>query len=237
MSLERKGLSMPLVLAMVKKQSTQSLMEEKHFWLCDDEQLLFEELHSPKKQSSFLLGRYSAKLGISRFLGDPDLLRCSVCRGALGQPVVKSDLRDVPEISMSHSGPYGASLVFPAGQQFGLDLECIHDRGSRSEAILSRLTDHEFRLLKQIGLDEKESDLLYIIWTMKEALSKVLRCGLTLPFKALELKTLERKGDYLHGNFTHFTQYRALGEAHGELALSMVFPWKSQIFLADGSLL
>jgi len=213
------------------KSCPELLEEDCQLWLNPAEIDLLEEITAPRKKRSYLLGRYAAKLGLSRYLQDPDLLTCSVERGALGQPLVKSQRMEVPEISLSHSGNHGACLVFPAGQQFGLDLEEIKPKGNRSAAIETHLTEKEQKLYARWKDTVGEVELLYLIWTVKEALSKVLRCGLTLPFEALGLDSLEWKEGVLHSRFTHFIQYRGISEWKDNMALSLVFPWKSRILL------
>lgn len=230
-------MSYPLILSHLHKSRPELLEDSCSLWLNPSEQELLDEITAPRKKRSYLLGRYAAKLGLSRYLQDSDLLCCSVERGALGQPVVKSTLLDVPEVSLSHSGNHGACIVFPAGQQFALDLEEIKPKGNRSAAIEKHLTEKEKELYTRLKEEVGEVELLYLIWTVKEALSKVLRCGLTLPFEALGLDSLEWKEGILHSRFTHFTQYRGIGEWKENMALSLVFPWKSKIIVNQDQVL
>ncbi|MDA3850672.1 MAG: 4'-phosphopantetheinyl transferase superfamily protein [Spirochaetaceae bacterium] len=237
LTLSRNNEKYPLYLSLIRKARPLDLQNQSHLWLNDDEITILEDIKSDKKRSSFLLGRYSVKLGIAKFLGDQDLLGSSVIRGALGQPVVRCPQWDAPEVSIAHSSDSAAALVFPSGQQLGVDLEHIHSRESRIETLNKKLTPGEHRLMGQLESPIEQKDLLYMLWAMKEALSKVLRCGLTLPFEALELKSLLWDQGYLQGRFTHFTQYRSLAEASEDRALALVLPWKSSIIKESGEIL
>lgn len=235
LEIERMGSRHPLVYALIRKKHPLDLEEDCFHWLNPDELEILEELSSPKKRGSFLLGRYTAKLSLASFLHNRDMLSCSVTRGVLGQPVVQSDIREVPEISLAHSGQYGASICFPPGHQFGLDVEEIRSAPTRIAAISSKMTEKERSLLEELKEQVSEEKLYYLIWTLKEALSKVLRCGLTLPLEALELRDLEWKEDQLLGRFTHFTQYRGFSQCSDDLAIALVFPWKSRIVIPEGA--
>lgn len=234
LEIDRMGEKFPLVFTLLKRANPLDLEKDCSLWLNPEEQEILDQLTSPKKRASFLLGRYTSKLSLSTFLKTRDLLCCSVIRGVLGQPVVQSDLRETPEISLAHSGSFGASICFPAGHQFAVDLEEIRNQPSRISAISSKMTMKEKALLQTLAASIPEEKLYYQIWTLKEALSKVLRCGLTLPLEALELKSLEWKEGQLAGRFTHFTQYRGVSQFSDELAISLVFPWKSRIFTPEG---
>lgn len=230
--LQRQGEFHPLVMIILKKD-VKRLLEDRTFWLTQEEEELYGDLVSDKKRRAFILGRYAAKLGLSRFTGNSSLTDFAVLRGALGQPLVCSSLWETPELSISHSASCGACLVYPPGHQFAMDLEEIRHRSSRLDAIASRLTKKERALLDSIDKSGDSAEHLYLLWTMKEALSKVLRCGLTLPVQALELAKLQVKDGLFHGRFTHFSQYRVIAQAKDGFALAIVFPWKSRVYLDD----
>jgi len=63
------------------------------------------------------------------------------------------------------------------------------------------------------------------VWTMKEALSKALRCGLTVPLNLLEVRAavLQRDGS-LRSEFSNFSQYKCQTWVVSPCVLSIALP-------------
>jgi phosphopantetheinyl transferase len=193
-----------------------------------DDNKHYNELINPEKRKEFLAGRKAIKKALET-MGFSDSDDIEVHRGVFGYPLLKGLVKDLPEVSVAHSSGLAAVLVFPAGQQMALDLEIIRvDRVSRIKAIRSVLTVDE---LRRIDDDQDMAAIpLYTLWSQKEALSKALKCGLTIPFPLLETMDPVYHGDWSEVHFRNFFQYRAITVLPGRnYALSLAMPRKTRI--------
>lgn len=80
-----------------------------------------------------------------------------------------------------------------------------------------------------VALTESETGACTLVWTAKEALSKALKCGLTIPFELLAVDRLERGSAYISGQFRNFGQYKFQTWRHGGVALTLVLPLRSEL--------
>lgn len=185
---------------------------------------IYGRLRNDDKKREFLAGRKAFSL-----LAEENGFRENIelVRGVFGHPVLRGDTRIVPEVSLSHSGGVAAVLLFPAGHQMALDLErMIKDRDSRLKAIWSVLSDKEQIRIGEVSARTGES--LYTLWSQKEALSKVLKCGLSVPFPLLETDIREEFENGQEVFFTHFHQYKGLSFTFmDQFVLTFVLPKKT----------
>lgn len=70
---------------------------------------------------------------------------------------------------------------------------------------------------------------LTLLWTAKEALSKVLRTGLMTPFEIFEISKIEINDNYTMCYYKNFTQYKAISFTVYKYMCSMVYPLKTRI--------
>ncbi len=68
-----------------------------------------------------------------------------------------------------------------------IDIETINS--DKDDTILTQLTDNEQKLAASL----LSSPSLQLLWTIKESLSKVLKCGLTVPFELLEVESITQQ--------------------------------------------
>jgi hypothetical protein len=92
---------------------------------------------------------------------------------------LRAQARDAAPIaaseSMTHSGGYAALARAHPAKRLGVDLE-LHRAGRRLEVASAVFTKSEMRALEAAPAPEREH-LFYAIWTIKEALAKVLVDG------------------------------------------------------------
>ena len=94
----------------------------------------------------------------------------------------------------------------------------------------TQFTPSELERLKL--MPEAEKDAYYFLWTVKEALSKTLKCGLTVPFSILEVERIVQHG--LHAYtclFKNFAQYQARSWIESQHVLSIVLPKNTQLMV------
>ncbi len=159
------------------------------------------EFKSQKRQQEYVRGRYAAKRALG---GD-----FAVLSGVFQQPyVVGTNLG----VSISHSGKWAAALAFPESHPMAIDIERIDPK--RHKAIESQMTDRELAMIAEVENGH------FVFWTAKEALSKVLRCGLMTSFKILEIDTAGSN----EATFKHFPQYKAHSFFKEDLVCTIVLP-------------
>lgn len=199
----------------------QQLKEDPTSFLHPTEETRYRGLSHPRRQHSYLLGRYCAKQAIMACHNNINERKIAIQAGVFDQPVVVSGPHPSFQVSISHTDSLGTALAFPEIHPMAIDVETICP--SKREAIKSQLTLTEQKLGAFLQYDEATQ--LTLLWTVKEALSKALRCGLTVPFEILEVDTLRKeKKDFVISTFKNFKQYHALSFCLGESVCSIVHP-------------
>lgn len=184
------------------------------------EQAYYNGLKFDKRKLSYLLGRQAAKTAVALLAGVEDLSSFYIGAGVFQFPVVKElPLRNI-QVSISHCEQTGIALAFPEEHPLGIDIEKIED--DKAAIIKDYLSAREYELAMLCGLPAASG--CFMMWTIKEALTKILRTGLTTDLHMIELASLERTGTTYTSTFRHFTQYKALSCQHGDYICSLVLP-------------
>lgn len=185
----------------------------------------FKKLQFEKRQYNYLLGRYCAKVALTAYLNMYDSTEIEISIGALGQPVVVGSKN--LQISISHTNDSASVIVFPELYPMGIDIETCGTK--ESDAIHTTLTATEKKHLATKGITNGH----LLLWTAKEALSKALKCGLTIPLDILEIKEILCINSYYISTFTNFPQYKGISYEIDNKILSIVVPTQipSDIFI------
>ena len=171
----------------------QQLKEDYSSFLHPIEEAYFSGLTHPRRQHSYLLGRYCAKQAIRACHNDVDVKEISIEAGVFDHPVVTYEAHSPLQVSISHTSDFGAAVAFPEVYPMAIDVETICP--SKGDTIKSQLSSAEQKLRLfsyKGGEQDHETTQLTLLWTVKEALSKALRCGLTVPFEVLEIEPIAR---------------------------------------------
>jgi phosphopantetheinyl transferase len=186
-----------------------------------------EKLTYERRKRSYILGRLSAKLALQK-LSDTHLNRTvQIQSGVFGFPIVSCSAIQNTKVSITHSGMLGVSIAYQENHPMGVDLEKI--RPDNDRVILSQITDNERSLLQKSQLND-----LYgftSLWCAKEALSKVLKTGMTLNFSFLEIDSVELNDKTIVYEFKNFGQYKALCYTNDMYAMAVVLPRKTTVNL------
>jgi len=183
----------------------------------------YNKLMADNRKISYLLGRVAAKMAIGELNPAEDLSSLLIGFGVFEFPVVRNVKSQNIQVSISHCDGIGVALAFPEEHPMGIDLEKIDT--DKIEAMKSQISKEEFKLASSCDL---ASDLSYtMIWTIKEAISKVLRTGLTIDLKLLEIKALEKSGMAYISRFNHFEQYKGISYHCGKYICSIVLPFNT----------
>jgi len=180
----------------------------------------YDRLQVGKRKLSFLLGRMAAKTAISELLGRQDLLSIEIGFGVFQFPVVKTDVPQNLQVSISHCNEVAVALAFPEEHPMGIDIESIDQ--NKTKVIKGLVVAGEAQVIMDTGLLDAAG--YTALWTIKEALSKIIRTGLTIESALLEVKTAVRMGDVYISTFRHFLQYKAISFPCDGYMCSIVLP-------------
>lgn len=146
-------------------------------WLGERERAVVAGLNTDRRRADWLLGRWTAKRALGAWLGVLPT-HVEVLAAADGAPEAWLDGRRPPvSVSLSHRGGRAIAVVTDAPVVAGCDLELIEPRSD--PFVRQWLARSEQRLVD--GSDPSERPLLAnLLWTAKEAASKVRRDGLRL---------------------------------------------------------
>ncbi|MCF6312015.1 MAG: 4'-phosphopantetheinyl transferase superfamily protein [Verrucomicrobiales bacterium] len=187
----------------------------------------WEELPSAKRQFSYLCGRIAAKNALRRLLPAVDSKSIDIEQGVFTQPVVSSATAHGLQVSISHTEGISGAIAFPEKHPMGLDLETICS--GEDHTIRSQLTEKEIKQHRELPYAGAVGYTL--MWTIKESLSKVLKCGLTTPLSVLEIDTINCDGPVLISTFSNFAQYKGLSVILDDVVLSIVLPKQTDLKL------
>jgi 4'-phosphopantetheinyl transferase len=192
------------------------------------EQAYFSTLRFVRRQRSYLLGRYAAKLALRDLLHESDLRALEIARGVFDQPIALCTRNQGWGVTISHAESLAVALAFPAGHPMGIDIERVDS--ARCETIFSQLSDEEINWVRAIGGNKPE--IATALWTTKEALSKVLCTGLMTPIQIYKLTEFQPIGSGIwEGLFQNFGQYKAVTWIGSFHVLSLVLPKRSSPIL------
>lgn len=184
----------------------------------------YETFAFDKRRTSYLLGRLAAKHAVAQLTGHTDLSRIRIDAGVFQYPVV-SYLGDTGiQVSISHCGNLGLAVAFPEAHPIGVDLEIIQE--SNVKALGSQLTKREKSLLSAAALPQAMGYTM--LWTAKEAFSKVLRTGLTMDLKLFEIKSIQQTDLAIKSEYRNSIQYKAISHCCGDHVVSLVLPERTE---------
>jgi 4'-phosphopantetheinyl transferase len=225
--LTREARSFDAVLGVAAERDYSQIVAQAGDFLAPQEAAYFGGLRFIRRQQSYLLGRYAAKIALQQALDEPDLKALEITPGVFGQPLVAHSSKRTPGISISHCAGFAVALTFPVGHPMGIDIENINP--DRETTIRTQLSQRELKWVES-GADQRLA-LTTLIWTVKEALSKALTSGLMSPIEIYHLSELNPIGNGIWaGFFEKFGQYRFVGWLVDGFALSIVLPKYTDFF-------
>jgi len=235
---ERDNRPYPVYLSAVRNP----LPCEYRDFLTERETHAYFDKKTIKTKQNYLLGRYALKLASCAYMNKTKMSMIETDTGVLRYPFIQASDPHIPDVSLTHTDTVALALAFPRGHDSGIDIEYVR---REKENVYDRImNEDEHKILEAIG-DEKLR-LECMVWTMKEALSKAVHCGFTVPFEILSIKSFDKKnlsdaGSTYEAFFTHFGQFKGHGTFCGNWAVSVVMPyntsfpasWAEELSLAE----
>lgn len=190
-----------------------------------EERKYYDSLKFEKRIRSFLIGRYAAKKAVAALTGEASLAKILIQAGVFTQPIVTLPGHPNIQVSISHCDHLGTALAFPEAHPLGIDIEKIHL--DKNDVLERQMTSAEIELIKTQP-DSYES-MLNVLWTAKEALSKVIKTGLMTPLKIYEINKMEYHDDYFMSYYKNFGQYKTISFKIGNYICAIVHPMKTRL--------
>jgi len=175
-------------------------------WLSADEVALLPAPRYGRRRHELAAGRLAAKRALAHLLPAADLRAISILPGVMGQPVVSGAGVANVGVSLSHSGDAAVAVAFPEACPLGVDIESFVED---CEPVLSRHARAAERSLMRAAGIGSDIQGLTALWCAKEALAKLLLCGLAAHGTALGVAEVRREGARLLLDFDSFAGYRA----------------------------
>ena len=209
-------------------ESFEWLRSQTAHYLSLQEHALIKRMVSVRRQESFLRGRWAAKTGLLAFFGG-EPTAWDITPGVFGQPIVRYLGQDRPPVtlSISHSDSGALALIAPAAWPAAVDCELISSKNL--QAIVGQMTKSEIEF-SSVQTQVAYVTALTMMWSLKEAASKILGGGLAIDFTMLELSDLKfsAQGNML-ALFTYFGHLQGIACAKQSCVTALVFPESSKI--------
>jgi 4'-phosphopantetheinyl transferase len=196
----------------------------KDRFLSPAELRLAQQFHFDRRRRAFLLGRYCAKEALAALLRKREFAAIDIIPGVFNQPVIVNPGARA-SVSISHTDHIAAALAFDSTHPMGLDIERLNE--GHIGAIDAQLTSNEKLMTATSSSDGPKTQ--FVLWTMKEALAKVLLTGLMTPLSIYELAEIVRDRKSWRATFKNFGQYQAAAlSVHGHI-IAVALPRKTDL--------
>lgn len=225
LDLERENQTERSCLILIDEAYYQKLVAKPETILHPEELKYFESLKALKRKKEYFLGRFAAKHALLRLTGGLSLSEILIKPGVFQQPIAVGSGCDRYSVCISHSGNIAAGIAYPSGHPLGIDIEWYEDKNL--ETLKSQIESKE---IPDMSGCRTESERYTRAWTVKESLSKVLRCGLTTPISVLALNPEPQiKHGLWSGGFENFGQYRFLSISSDKFAFAITHPGRTKL--------
>ncbi|NRR21133.1 4'-phosphopantetheinyl transferase superfamily protein [Brevibacillus sp. MS2.2] len=181
-------------------------------------------LEFERRVKSYLTGRYVAKRAVSVLTGEDSLERICIEQGIFHHPVVNLPNTTNVQVSITHCDDLAAAIAFSEELPMGIDVERISV--DRNKVLETQMTVKEGNLFSCLPYSYETT--LTLFWTVKEALSKILKTGLTTSFHIYEISQVEAKNGVVYSLFENFPQYRTASFILGDYVCSITYPKKTE---------
>ena len=213
-------------VSLVKKESVK-IPDGLHLFH-KSERKYYESLKYDRRKLNYILGRFSAKLAVNTLLKKASLNSINIESGVFGFPIVKCLKAKNVQVSITHCGAIGMSIAFKESHPMGIDIEAISF--DKEKAIRSQITAKEIILLQALNMNNISG--YTVLWCAKEALAKIIKTGMMLDFKFLEIEEIYKENNSLVVTFQHFGQYKAMCHANSNYAIAIALPRKTTVNLS-----
>lgn len=234
LNLTRGGASVPSWFAFVRPDALMSTFDGGRSELTPDDLQYLQQCKSPIRQNSYVSGRFAARRAIAGYLNRGSAQRIDISPGVFNHPVVRCAAAETPDVTISHTQDLAVAIAYDRSHILGIDVEQVNP--SKTKFLLGILSPAEQELLGHIPLNDDAA--VTLAWTMRESVSKALRCGLTVPTAILEISRMAVAEDgAVVCEFMNLGQYKCHSWVLGPVALSIALPKKSDLIFRPADVL
>ena len=198
----------------------------KKNYLSSHELEILGKLDHKSRVESFCAGRLAAKKTIT--LLNPEYLatEVSIIPGLLENPIILSTPQLNLNVSISHSQSFAFAAATSSICPIGVDTEVISNKNFNEYAELSTRTEI---LLTMKIFQEDELSSATRLWTLKESLSKAIKCGFTIPLDLLEIISFDEEFKN-RCVFKNFPQYRGISFNFKDNMFALCLPYSINVY-------
>ena len=163
---------------------------ESDEWLGPRERECARRLGLPRRRAAWRAGRWAAKRAVAECMAlEPG--RVEILPAADGAPEAWAGDELLPvSVSLSHRDGVAAAVAAPRGYDAGCDVEVVEPR---SAGFAADWFTAEERAAVERAAPSARDELVALIWSAKESVLKVLRTGLRVDTRSVEV-ALARDG-------------------------------------------
>lgn len=224
--LTEKDRKYSVCLTVMNTNNANDLLNAANQYLSTEEMQLFNTMKMNKRKYDFLLGRVCAKLSIAHLKKIDNPQKINIGNGYYRQPFIKNSGIINCQLSITHNEIAGAAIAFPEEIPMGIDLEIINS--TKWGTLISQLTEHEKR---EVILYQNDIRILTVLWTAKEAVSKLLKIGFTSPISIFEVDKINLYNQSINCSFVNFPQIQTVSACLDEYVITLALPSKMDITL------
>ena len=215
-----------LALAVLPTRQAEAHATKAAQWLTPAELQVVARYTHPRRRNSYLLGRMAAKEALLHLYPGARATEIEIAQGVFRTPLVRG-WPDVPGacVSISHDDRFACAIAAPDAHPVTLDIQ--EASGEHLAAMLSPLQEGERRIIDALHVPQAEAAAL--LWTAREALSKMLLTGFSASLSILEVASAEAVGGGWQSSFRHFSHVKAWSWRAGSGILTLVIPAKSTL--------
>ena len=179
-----------------------------------EEEKILKIFKVTSRQNEFIAGRVLAKNNVSLIKEKFAPNEINIISGVWGFPIFDTKGINNMWVSIAHSKKYAASLLSELNTHpIGVDIEEITPENDATLAFfLSRYN-------RDLSLEEK-----HIYWASKEAVSKALRTGFTIPQDFFEISEIKFNNSFYIIKFKHLQRLQAIAWVKDNLVTSIAYP-------------
>ena len=214
-----KGLSHMAVIALAgipaSEQSRHSIRQVLH----PEEIDLYDRFTASTRKQTYLMGRYVAKSALQVFISRkfPEI---HISTGKNGSPVIEGSHGSNVHISISHCKDVAVAVAFKRELQMAVDIE--RARPDKTEVLRKELTGN-YQVMETLD-NICELNLLTMLWTIKEAASKLSGKGIHGDHTQYDVCKIVPHKDRYTGQFSYDSSYRFDTCCYQDLVLTLVYP-------------
>ncbi len=224
----KRDKSIDIIGFVIIQQELVNLLKLVPTILHPDELFYLNTLEYSNRKSSYLLGRIGAKYALSQiFPYNIKMNSYAINFGVFQFPVIEYLPHSEFQVSITHCGNTCISIAYPEKHPVGVDIEKIDS--NKIKAMDSLFTKEEIELSRFHVVNRASAYTL--VWTTKESLSKILRTGMMIDFKLLEIDTITYKDEVYTSTFKNFNQYKSVSFVLDDYIVSVSCPKYTELNL------